>query len=231
MQGIFIVKVIILIIFLPLMACSNGNNLSRSEAAKQIKEALGKNKITHTITLGNADGKKMYSYSHINYYNEAHKKHKLGKKFVEDPNRFIQLSEKGLVNYKVLKLKRDDGYKRSKGDRSRFYEDWFEISLTAKGKKYATEKMEKSVWGNKVSKMAVVRLAELDSVEITGLTEPSDAGGTIVTKVEYVSKYKLTPFGEVFKGKVKLTRKGYVYFQLYDDGWRHGKLKSSDFLF
>ena len=213
----------IIIFFLPLTACSHINKPSRSEAARQIKEALEKEKITHAITLGNINGKKIYGYSHINNYNEGHKNHELGKQFVGDPDRFIELSAKGLIDYKVLRLKQYDGHER--------YKDWIEISLTHKGKKYATEKMEKSIRDNKISKMAVARLAELDGVEITDINAPSDARGTKYTRVMYISKYNLTPFGEVFKDRVKLTRKGYVYFLLYDDGWRWTTLENRDISF
>lgn len=218
MNNLRLMQTLCALLSISLFACSGGD-LSRSKATEQIKTKLEKQPITHSISLGDENGKIIYTYSHITYYNTDHKNYEYGKKFVEDYNKYIALSEKGLINYKVLKLKQDDGYKRSKGDPSRFYEDWFELNLTQKAKEYVLNEKVESGWGNK-QKIAIVKLANLDEVEVTGLTAPSDAFGQKMCQANFTATYKLTPFGEVFKDNVKTVQQGSATFILYDDGWR-----------
>lgn len=95
-----------------------------------------------------------------------------------------------------------------------------------KGKKYATKKTENNVWNDNETNEAVIKLAELDSVEITDVTAPFVAVGKTYSRVKYISKYKPTLLGEVFKDKVKLNRKGYIFFVLDGGEWKNSRLKN-----
>jgi hypothetical protein len=67
----------------------------------------------------------------------------------------------------------------------------------------------------------LVATAEVDSVNVTGISKPSDFFGKTVCEAHYSVQYKPTPFGEVLLGpKDNLTKDATELFVLYDDGWR-----------
>jgi len=73
-------------------------------------------------------------------------------------------------------------------------------------------------------------LAQMDKVEVTGLTAPNTALGVQMMGADYTIKYRLTPFGEIYEKtksdwKANETKPSTDYsadlpFVLYDDGWR-----------
>lgn len=85
-----------------------------------------------------------------------------------------------------------------------------------------TDKGNEYTLGNEKEKS--VALAELDNVEVTGMTELF----TSQKKAQYTARYKPTPFGEIL-GKNNLYKyapaiERNALFQLYDDGWRASSL-------
>ena len=66
-----------------------------------------------------------------------------------------------------------------------------------------------------------VALAELVSVEVTGLTEPAVTNGVNSRMANYVAKYEATAIGKVLdEQKAGEEVKAQISFTLYDDGWR-----------
>jgi len=63
-----------------------------------------------------------------------------------------------------------------------------------------------------------IKLGEPVSLEVTGLTSPSEDSSQKTMKFEYTITYRLTPFGEVLG--TPTTEKSFDVFVLYDDGWR-----------
>ena len=64
-------------------------------------------------------------------------------------------------------------------------------------------------------------MAEVSSVEVTGLMDYTDRTGRTMKMAEYTAHYTATPFGEILQGDnwtQDLT--GSFPFVLYDDGWR-----------
>jgi hypothetical protein len=70
-----------------------------------------------------------------------------------------------------------------------------------------------------------VLLVDIDKIEVTGITSPSDAEGKKECIVEYNIYFSLTAFGKAYDFKSEdLTKKGReVLFTLYDNGWRISK--------
>lgn len=68
--------------------------------------------------------------------------------------------------------------------------------------------------------------ATVNSVEVNGISKPSDLLGRKVCTATYTASYKPTPFGEaLIEDKNKLSRSGQAVFVLYDDGWRLNNLE------
>lgn len=68
-----------------------------------------------------------------------------------------------------------------------------------------------------------VLLAELVSVEVTGLTEPMAANGVSARIANFTATYKATPIGAIIDEKTASAEfKSQMPFVLYDDGWRVG---------
>lgn len=57
---------------------------------------------------------------------------------------------------------------------------------------------------------------DVASIEITGLTEPTESGGGKIIFANFTAKYKTTPTGKVTDKE----QKAKAMFTLYDDGWR-----------
>ncbi len=75
-----------------------------------------------------------------------------------------------------------------------------------------------------------VIFAQMNKVEVTGLTAPNTAVGVQIMGADYTIKYILTPFGEIYEKtksdwksnetKPSTDYSGNLPFVLYDDGWR-----------
>lgn len=213
----FIILFAFTMLFLITGCSGNKGELSRSKAAKMIKEVLQKDTKTEEIAMGNENGIMRFSYPNRFYYEQGHQKNNLGDKFDQ---KFIALSEKGLITYKTVTTFHDDAAERHPQDSNRFYYDEYSFDITSKANPYIVKEEKRQNW-NKYSKVITVLLAELDDVEVTGLTQPAEAFGQKMIEAEYTAKYKQTPFGEVFiTDRGKLIKKGRAGFVLYDDGWR-----------
>jgi len=177
-----------------------------------IMEYLEKKPITHKLFLGDDDGKLIYYYSTY-YYDLYHKDNQMGEEFVTDPFRYVALSLQGMIQYRILKL----NHYRKKG--SSHSSDWFELNLTPKAMEHVITVETYREKGKEI-RSATVSLAELDNVEITGLTKPYDFLGQKLADVMYRATYRLTPFGEVFWDQVKEEVEETRTFVLLTDGWR-----------
>ncbi len=194
-----------------LMSCSNAG-LPQDQALTMITEYLEQKPATHKLYLGDDDGNLVYYYP-AHYYDINHNYSKLGDKFESDPFRYVALSQKGIITYRVLKLNH-----YTKEDRSHS-SDWFEIHLTPMAMEHVIN-VESHRERGKVIRSATVSLAELDRVEITGITEPYDLLGHKMADVTYRAIYRLTPFGEVFRDLVADVVEETKTFVMYSDGWR-----------
>jgi hypothetical protein len=218
MKGMIFIGICLLLSF---VVAGCGNDLSRSQAEEAIKKTVGKRPITKEMSLGNDNRVIRYTYYSKENYVQEHQQNSLGKKLVEDSNRYLALSEKGLLTYKAVATFHDDAAERMPNPSSLFYYDEYVLELTPKAKPYVIKEWVSRgfVKGLRTSDVKVL-LAEVDKVEVTGISKPSDAMGQKICQASYTVRYKPTPFGEVFMRPEQLVQHGSMFFVLYDDGWR-----------
>jgi hypothetical protein len=208
-------------LFLAFFIAGCGNDLSRSEAGEIIRKVVGKQPVTKEIGLGNESRITRYYYPGKDDYIRDHQQNSLGKKFVEDLNKYLSLSEKGLLTYKAVATFHDDAAERMPNPSSLFYYDEFLIELAPKAKPYVIKEwISRGPFKGMRSSHVKVVLAEVDKVEVTGISKPSDAMGQKVCEAGYTVRYKPTPFGEVFMRPDQLVQHDSMLFVHYDDGWR-----------
>jgi len=102
-----------------------------------------------------------------------------------------------------------------------FGSEFIDYEFTDQGKQYLMTQDQ--------SNFSVI-LAQLDSIEVTGLTAPNALSSVQSINADYTIKYKLTPFGEIYEktktdwqpneAKPSADSSSSVSFVLYDDGWR-----------
>lgn len=197
------------ILIILVAACSSGE-LTERTAVEQIKREA--NAITKEIALGDKDGISTLDWPDY-MYDIFHTEGELS--VIKGPPTYrFDLSEKGLISYKA-RLK--EAFINEEGTRS--YRDTFLLELTPEGKKYAIRQRVNNLESGDTLKIVTVKLAELSEFEITGITAPVASEGKKICSVEYNAKFKLTPFGEVYREDVNENPRT-ARFELYSDGWR-----------
>ena len=97
------------------------------------------------------------------------------------------------------------------------YYNYFVFDFTDKATPYFTKRDNASLDDKSVE----VLLAEVQSVEVTGLTEQAAEGGLNTRTADFTATYKATPIGAIIDEKIATAPfKWKAKFVLYDDGWR-----------
>lgn len=209
-----LLSVIALCATLSLVACDLfSSNLTRSKAEAQLKEKVNKDKVEELV-IGDSGGQLRFRCQ----------SRQCQEPFLEnraDNNApiLVKLRDAGFITIeKKIWNERLPGYF---GDHLVAYS----VQPTAKMSKYAkiTVKPEEcSVLcldrSNKT--ILIIKLADLELITVTGLTEPSDAMGEKVVQAEYVAKYAPTPVSGLFLGSTDLAESRRAVFVKFDDGWR-----------
>lgn len=215
-----------LLILLPLLLmfatvqCGQGD-LSRGRAENLIKEAAKKEPKTMKFEAGDENGIVEIWYAPGYTYDPEHQSEPLGNRFAKDSRKFVLLKDKGLITYEMILKCGDDAAKRHPRDPARFYFDAFRVALTSKAKSYVIKEDIQQSFGRK-KKIVTLLLSEVDKIDVSGVSKPSDMFGHRMCTVDYTIHYKPTPFGEIFLEKDRMIHKGQMPFVLYDDGWRIG---------
>lgn len=178
-------------------------NLTRESAAKMIETFLKVNpRGNFSLLFGGKT--KSYNYDQkLGHYN-------LGGYSATDSSVDIQtirkLEEAGFV--KIIESK--------KNPYGGFY-DYFTFDFTDQADPYLVKQGEVSPDNKNVD----VLLAELVSVEVTGLTEQAVNNGVNTRIANFTATYKATPIGAIIDEKTAGAEfKSLMPFTLYDDGWR-----------
>jgi len=240
--------VFVLYIILILMFGCSSSGLSRDKAADIIKEALGKNKATVTFTIAESRDKGILylNYFGENEYDEQHRNNELGNKFTQASQKWLELEKKGFLKYQILAKKIPNnggnptyflgttlygtpnqypGQSTCPHSFNCYYYDAFSFEFTSAAQPYVQLK-ETSQRGvvrgfadiHKID--AILTIATVDKVIVTGMTAPADMMGKKMIEAEYTIEYKLTPIGQVYNEKADLKKSGKAQYVLYDDGWR-----------
>lgn len=189
-------------------------------------------------------------YSNNQDYDTQHQDNPLGARFLNADEKWVELAKKGLIKYTVIAkrvpndggipshflawnpfYKRPNHYPGQSGCPHKWscsYYDAFSFAWTSEALPYIDTyvKCQKGFSNNYFASAdtctcrAVARLGEIDTLEITGVTKPADMLGRIVCHVDFIARFKSTPFGEVYFGPAGLATRGSAAFTLYDDGWR-----------
>ena len=244
----FILWLLILTMFDLLAGCGS-DSLSRDKAAAIIKSALEKEKIVATFLIAESQEKGILyiNYEGADQYTEQHRNNNgIGDKFANARERWIDLERKGLLTYRILARTipnncgspmsflgtsfdgQPQQYPGQSGCPHSFnccYYDAFSLEFTSSAKPYVElrETVDNAAlrWHVTLQKTeAILTLAVLDKVTVTGLTAPSDVFGSKVVQAEYIVDYKPTPIGELYLTATELRKSGITHFALYDDGWR-----------
>jgi len=65
-----------------------------------------------------------------------------------------------------------------------------------------------------------VKIADVDSIEVTGVTPPADMQGMRVSLAMFTIKYKPNLVGQALAATERFAQSGRAKFVLFDDGWR-----------
>lgn len=95
--------------------------------------------------------------------------------------------------------------------------DWRQkVSFTEKTKPYL-----RLTGASEDDKYKYILLAEVVSVEVTGITEATEKDGKTIRVADFTAKFKPTPIGVINDEKQAAQDvKSQAQFVLYDDGWR-----------
>ena len=100
------------------------------------------------------------------------------------------------------------------GDKRNFY---YKIKPTDKGKDFVKLKIR-----NMAISWNTLKLADITSIEVTNVSEPSKVMGQKRCTAEFTYRYKATPFGEIYLSPEELNRiyKKTAIFIFSKDGWK-----------
>ncbi len=189
------------------------HNLSRSKAESIIKDNIAK-EIIMNVDVGDASGTMTFSCREKNCMKEP---------FLEkrtDANDLIVLRDAGFVTVSVKIW-----------NKQTLYGWWPEFIST-----YVIRPTSKANSLSKViinpqddkKRTLVLKLAELDKLTVTGITEPSDAMGQKIVEAQFTVQYKPTPISDLFHKPSHLTVDSAAIFVKFDDGWRLQETKSNE---
>lgn len=166
-------------------------NLTRESAARMIKTSF-----ETKPEIGN-----IFSKTVLAHYDEINGDYGLWS------NRFG-----GDLNDNKMSELESAGFIKMSGRKNVFGRATFKLTDQAKPYVKTTEGVEKQVY---------VILAEIISVEVTGITEAADKNGKTIRMANYTATYKPTPIGVINNKKTTADDvKAQAQFVLYDDGWR-----------
>ena len=95
------------------------------------------------------------------------------------------------------------------------------FDFTVEGEKYTTPLPS----GKPKDKRLLISQVNLNNLEVTGLTVPSEGSGQKIVKADFTEHIDYTPFGEIAEGTmVQRQIDSRSVFVLYEDGWHLDKL-------
>jgi hypothetical protein len=225
------------------IGCSE-KELTTANAEKSLSE-IEKESLQITVhNLGNSLKKDAANtqeitryYNYFQDYEKQHKNNELGEAFANSPAKWQELDKKGLVKYKMTEKRvPNDGGEFLGSDARRYlgknncpsgrkcwFYDAFQIRFTSDAVKYVAVERKPAVAAgpNQVVHTTVkVTSAVFDKVEVKRMNPAPGKGGEDIMYVDYIVRYKPTPFGDVYLKQEELQKEKSAIFKRYEDGWR-----------
>jgi len=173
--------------------------------------------VAEAFTLCEKVGQNSLAYRGTNWHPKQNKK--IGDNFE------YEVSDRSELFFKYLPAYEKAGLVTITNTRTGVLKAFINFTLTDKGKLYASEKehdFSTMMAHLKDTKSLELYLNEVDQIEVTGLTSPSENySGEKTMSVEYTIKFKPTPFGQISpteEGILEKSKGGRL--KLWDDGWR-----------